>query len=168
MFSQRIAVRTALAAALTLGAASNAFAATGSATANITVTAAINTNCLINAGAVGFGTYDPLVANASSNLDQSGTFTVACTKGTVATIGLSNGSNFASGKRYLASGSNLLQYELYSDTGRTTVWNGTNTVSYTSTGKATATQTIYGRIPGGQDANTGTNYTDTIVATVNF
>ncbi len=135
-------------------------------TANVAVSAAVSANCVVNAGTVAFGAYDPLVANDTANLDADGSFTLQCTKGTPATLSLGDGANFSGGRR-MASGANYLTYDLYTTGGRTTVWNGTNTVAYTATSKAVFTQSIYGRVPGGQDASVG-SYTDTVVASVVF
>jgi spore coat protein U-like protein len=120
---------------------------------------------------VAFGAYDPVVANASNNLDATGTVTVACTKGAPATIGLGLGSN-ASGatRRMSAGGSDFLTYELYQNAPRTTVW-GNSGGGLLSTGaapsKAARNFTVFGRVPSNQDIAAG-NYTDTVVATVNF
>jgi spore coat protein U-like protein len=136
-------------------------------TANVAVSAAVSANCVVNAGTVTFGTYDPLVLHDTANLDVDGAFTLQCTKGTPATLSLGNGTNFSGGLRRMASGANFLTYDLYTTGGRTTVWNGTNTVAYTATSKAVFSQSIYGRVPGGQDASVG-SYTDTVVASVVF
>jgi spore coat protein U-like protein len=136
-------------------------------TANVAVSAAVSANCVVNAGSVAFGAYDPLVVNDTANLDVDGSFTLQCTKGTPATLSLGNGTNFSGGSRRMAAGGNFLTYDLYTSAGRTTVWNGTNTISYTAATKALYTQSIYGRVPGGQDASVG-SYTDTVVATVTF
>ncbi len=64
-----------------------------------------------------------------------------------------------------------MTYQLYSDSGRTTVWGSTSggaTLAVAApTSKAATTYTVYGRITGGQDVAAG-NYGDTVVATVNF
>ena len=141
------------------------------ATANVTVTATVANNCTIAGGALAFGSYDPLVTNATDAKDGSGTFAVACTKGAAGvTIDLGQGQNWAAGRRMVAGGE-AVNYQLYSDSGRSTVWGSTSggsalTVS-APTSKAPVTYTVYGRITGGQDVAAG-NYTDTILATVNF
>jgi spore coat protein U-like protein len=56
---------------------------------------------------------------------------------------------------------------MYNDSGRTTVWNATNTVSYTAASKATTGLTLYGRVPQGQDVPVG-SYSDTVQATITF
>lgn len=142
-----------------------------SATANVTISATVANNCTITGGALAFGTYDPLVTNATDAKDGSGTFTVACTKGAAGvTIDLGQGQNYAGGRRMIA-GSEAVSYQLYSDSGRTMVWGSTSGGSALAvsapTSKAPVTYTVYGRITGGQDVAAG-SYTDTVVATVNF
>ena len=86
-------------------------------------------------------------------------------RGVTAQVGLGNGSNYSGGRRMQAGATgNYLNYELYSNAGRTTVWdNASNRVAYTAASKAAQTLTIYGRVAGGQDAAAG-SYTDTVVA----
>jgi len=144
----------------------------GSATANLPVSVQVASNCTISANAVAFPSYDPISTHATSPDDSnSGSVVIACTKGTSANIGLGLGSN-ASGstRRMKDSGTNLITYELYSDSGRATVW-GNASGSWLSAGlapdKNPRTFTVYGRIPAAQDVPAGT-YNDTVVATVNF
>lgn len=164
--------RGGLAVLLLLAGAPGTFA--GSASTSLAVSATVATNCTITTSAVNFGTYDPVVVNASAPLDGTGTVTVACTKGTNATIGLGAGANSAQASgttRAMAGPSgNYLSYELYQDSGRTTVWTDSGT-GLRSTGaapnKAPRDFTVYGRVPGGQDVEAG-SYNDTVTATVNF
>jgi spore coat protein U-like protein len=151
------------------GFASTTSAAT--ATANLGVSATVTNNCLISTVALAFGSYDPVVANASTDLDGTGTVTVSCTKGATATIGLGLGSN-ASGsvRRMKDATTNYLTYELYQDAGRTTIWEdaGAGLVSPgAAPSKAARNFTVYGRVTSNQDAAAG-SFTDTVVATVNF
>jgi len=150
-------------------AASSASAAT--ATANLTVSASVTNNCTISTAALAFGAYDPVVANASTNLDGIGTVTVACTKGASATIGLGLGSNASGSTRRMTDGSsNFLTYEMYQDSGRTTIWGnaGAGLLSpVAAPSKAARNFTVYGRVTSNQDVPAG-NYNDTVVATVNF
>ncbi len=145
----------------------------GTATANLSVTANVPTNCTISTTAVAFGAYDPLVTNATVELDGTGAVLMYCTKGTVATVSLGSGSNPTGGgairnMKIGGVGTDLLTYELYTTNTRTTVWNTTNTLSYTSTSKATQnSMTVYGKVAPGQDVSTG-SYTDTVVATISF
>ena len=139
-------------------------------TASLTVSASVANNCTISTAAISFAPYDPVVANATAALDGEGRVTVACTKGVVPTIGLGGGANASGSSRRLASGSDLLTYELYSNSGHTTVWSGSGGGVLTPTAAPSRTPrdfSVYGRIPGSQDIPAGT-YNDTIVATVNF
>ncbi len=161
-----------------VAAAGIAFAGIGStrakaatATANLSVTASVTNNCTISTVALAFGSYDPVVANASANLDGTGTVVVACTKGATATIGLGNGSNYSGGVRRMGNGgSEFLSYEVYHEAARTTVWTNTGG-GLLSTGaapsKAARNFTVYGRVTSNQDVPAG-NYSDTVVASVNF
>ena len=139
-------------------------------TANMAISASVAANCTISVTSVAFGAYDPLVANASAPKDANGSVTVTCTKGSVPTVGLGLGSNPSGTTRQMTAGAgNFLTYELYSASDYSTVW-GTGTAAYTATAavnKNPRTFTVYGRVPGGQDAATGT-YGDTVLATVNF
>lgn len=141
-----------------------------SATANLNVTATVNKNCSITTSAVAFGTYDPVVANATTDLDGTGTVSVTCTKGAGTRIDLGLGSNASGSTRRMAAGGEFLTYELYQETGRTTVWgtgatNGNNIGAAPS--KATRNVTVYGRVTAAQDVSAGA-YSDTVVATINF
>jgi spore coat protein U-like protein len=142
-----------------------------SASANLSVSATVSNNCTISTTAVAFGSYDPVVAHASSDLDGTGTVTVACTKGATATVGLGLGTN-ASGstRRMKDAGTNYLTYELYQDSGRATVWGNSGGALLSppaAPSKAPRNFSVYGRIAANQDVPAGT-YTDTVVATVNF
>jgi len=152
-------------------AAFSAPASAATATANLGVTATVTNNCTISTAALAFGSYDPVVANASTNLDGSGTVSVACTKGTSATVGLGLGSNASGSVRRMTDGSgNFLTYELYQDSGHVTVWgnSGAGLLSPAAApSKATRAFTVYGQVASNQDVTAG-SYSDTVVATVNF
>jgi spore coat protein U-like protein len=142
-----------------------------SQTASLTVSATVTNNCTISTSPLSFASYDPVVANASANLDGTGRVTVACTKGAAPTIGLGTGSSASGSARRLADGSgNFLTYDLFQDSGRSVGWSNTGLGLLTTTAatsKAARDFTVYGRIAGNQDVPAG-SYTDTVVATVNF
>jgi spore coat protein U-like protein len=153
-----------------------AFAGVGStkataatATANLGVSATVTNNCTISTQALAFGSYDPVAAHASANLDGTGEVVVACTKGATATIGLGLGSNASGSTRRMVAGTNFLTYELYNEPTRTTVWDAGGGLLSTGAApsKAARTFTVYGRVTSNQDVEAG-NYSDTVVATVNF
>ncbi len=160
----------ALAALATLPFSSAAKAATATTTFN--VTANIANKCTIAAADLVFGAYDPLVTNAAVPLAVNSTVTVACTKGTVSTIGLDAGLNGASAvgtTRAMSGGGAFLSYEIYKDAAHTTVWTnaGAGMVSYTAASKAATAIIDYGLIPAGEDQPVAA-YSDKITATINF
>ena len=160
-------------AAVVAGVASYSQQRTEAATvsANVAVSASVAANCLVvTGGTMSFGAYDPLVANDTANLDADGTFTVRCTRGVTAQVGLDNGANYLGGTRRMRVGAtaNYLNYSLFSDGGRTTAWdNAASRVSYSATNKTAFAMTIYGRVPGGQDPTVG-SYVDTVSAVAEF
>ena len=164
--------RFALASAVLIAAASATPAMAGTATSNLAVSATVPNNCTISTAAISFGDYNSASANP---LDQTGSVTITCTTGSAATIKLGQGSNANSGstdsapQRRLTNGSNnFLSYQIYQDSGRSTVWGNTAGTAVPETGNGAAqSKTVYGRIPPGQNVPTGT-YTDTVVAEVVF
>lgn len=156
--------------ALSLGTLAFTPSTAAAETATLTVSASVANNCTINTAAISFPAYDPVVANATAALDGEGRVTVACTKGVVPTIALGSGANASGGTRRLASGADLLTYEIYQNSGHTTVWGGSGGAVLTPVAAPSRTPrdfAVYGRIAGSQDVPAGT-YNDTIVATVNF
>jgi spore coat protein U-like protein len=141
------------------------------ASASLTVTANVTKNCTIATAPVNFGSYDPVAANATAPLDGVGTLTVACTKGAVAKVGLNSGANAQGTVRRMGQGTTeYLNYEIYKDTAHATVWGNTADTALdipAAPNRNPRTFTAYGRVVAAQDAAVG-NYTDTIVATVNF
>ena len=128
-------------------------------------------------GSIAFGVYDVL---ASTPNDTLADVTVTCERnggpaGVVLTVRLSQGSNGTSvtaRRMALIGGSDYLAYGLYRDVSRSSVWgfgDGIDTVSRSITlpnkGSASASFTIYGRIPAQQDVSVG-NYSDSILITV--
>src|SRR5688572_30582421 len=168
----RVAV-PGIAAGAVLGALMTAptAALAATATANLSVTATVINNCVISTAAVAFGNYDPVGANAAADLDATGTVTIACTKGSTATIGLGLGSNASGAVRRMTDGSgNFLTYELYQEVAETTVWGtagGALLSPAAAASKAARNFTVYGEVAANQDITAG-SYTDTVVATVNF
>lgn len=141
--------------------------ASAATTANFEVSATVLANCSIFATAIPFGSYDPYSA---SDVTQTGTVTVSCTKSTNADIALSHGANANGSTRRMTDGANFLTYELYTTAAHDSVWGdnvGTDTVSYSSSGIGDTTLTVYGLLPAGQDVVPG-SYSDTVTATIIF
>jgi spore coat protein U-like protein len=143
----------------------------GAATANLQVSATVSANCTITTAAVAFPAYDPIVTHSATNDDGTGTVTITCTKGTLATVGLGLGANASGSQRRMKDATtDYLNYALYLDSGRTTIWGTASPNLLTPVAapdKNPRPFTVYGRIPSAQDVPAG-SYTDTVVATVNF
>jgi len=148
----------------------------GTDTTNLNATASISTKCkLANSVPVSFGSYDPVVTNAAAVLDSTGSFDVKCTKGGTGTLKLDHGlysANAVGTTRALkASGSaTYLNYDLYSDSGHSSVWNDTTqTITYGPTSNASyTTETIYAEAPAAQINAVADSYADTVVITVAY
>jgi len=115
----RLALKVAVAAASLLHFVGASFASTTTTTFTTQVTLAAT--CAINsASTLNFGSQGVLGAN----VDQTSTIQVACTDTTPYNIGLDagTGSGATVAVRKLTSGGATVNYSLYSDTGRTTVW----------------------------------------------
>ena len=151
----------------------SAFAASDSA--NLSVGALVNNVCAIGGGYLDFGNASILVGSgsgtrgANSPLDAAQAVPVICTNGATAQINADFGM-FASGDiRRMASGSNRLVYQLYTDTSRTTVLDTTTgAINYTGTG-SNQTVTIYGRIlASALSAAPKGEYDDTVALTITY
>lgn len=133
------------------------------ASANFDVSIQVMATCSISASSMPFTS---ITTGTTTNTDASSTLTLNCSNGTPYAVALDNGTNFQGGRR-LTNGSSFISYNLYSDSGRSTQWNSSNTKAGTGSG-SDQSLTVYGRIPSGQSVlNTGT-YVDTIVATVTY
>jgi spore coat protein U-like protein len=168
MFTLKNTQRALLAAGLI--AATSAFAAT--TTTTFQVTANVAAQCNVSAANLAFGAVDPL----GGNVDQSTTVTVKCTKNSAYTVGLNAGATAGAtiAQRLMANGADTMQYNLYTDAGRTTVWGNSAAapawVSGTGAGLGTAqVLTVYGRVPTGQPNLAVGSYTETaITVTVTY
>jgi spore coat protein U-like protein len=141
-------------------------AATTTTTFQVQIT--IEAQCIINsASTLDFGTQGVL----SANVDQTSTLQVQCTDTTPYNIGLDAGTGTGAtvATRKMTNGSATINYTLYSNSGRTTVWGNTistDTVSATGNG-ASQSYTIYGRVPA-QTTPAANAYTDTVTVTVTY
>jgi spore coat protein U domain-containing protein, fimbrial subunit CupE1/2/3/6 len=137
---------------------------------SVTSASAQSPSCTISVTSIAFGSYNVFTTSAD---DSTGTITYRCNS-TAAniSISLSDGSSSTYSPRTLRQGSEILQYNLYRNAARTTVWgDGTGGTSVYSQANppnnSNVSVTIYGRIPAQQDVSAG-NYTDTVSAVINF
>jgi len=130
-----------------------------------------DTGCIISATSVNFGSYDVFSLPSVPNDSGVGSVSVGCASGggKIFPVTLSPGQSGSYAARTMNNGLSLLTYNLYTDSARTIVWGdgsgGSSSMEIPK--KSTRKFTVYGRIPGGQDAAVGI-YTDLIVATVIF
>lgn len=134
-------------------------------------------DCTVSATTQAFGSYNPFSATPR---DSTSDIAVACSLGGLISLGvsytikLSSGGSGGYAPRRMSSGAHTLNYNLYTTTGRTTVWgNGTASTGTISDGyllgigTTTRHYTVYGRVPALQNAYGGA-YADTITVTVDY
>lgn len=165
-----VAVSSAVALLALSGTASGA-----TETANLTVSASVAASCSISTTEMAFGAYDPAVTHIATDLDAAtGKVSVTCTNGETVTLTLGQGSNADAAStdidpiRRMISGAELLSYDLFSESTRTTEWGNTAATGLDVTGTGAAVEsTVYGRVGQNQQVPVG-SYSDTVVATVTF
>jgi spore coat protein U-like protein len=139
------------------------------------------TTCrIVNAGSLAFGSYDYFSRAPNDSLAN---MTVTCNRlgapqklTVLVRMGQGMNGSSVSSRRMLHTGGrgDTLDYNLFRDPGRSSVWgssDGVNTVSadlsIPNNGSASATLTIYGRIPIQQDASPGL-YADSVQVTIEY
>ncbi len=166
-------MRKILLATLTAGVLSAGAANALTATNTFQVTATVQATCSTNANALAFGNYTP----GAGPVTGTTTINVRCTKNTPYTVFLNAGTTTGGtlAQRLMASGTNTLQYNLYTTVGNTQIFGdntgGTGQGAGTGAGVATAnTLTVFGTLPdnAANQAAVPGNYTDTITITVNY
>ncbi|WP_395390963.1 spore coat U domain-containing protein [Novosphingobium sp. BL-8A] len=131
-------------------------------------------SCTVTTTAMSFGNYDQ---TASTPLDTNATVTINCTSVasvlSTADIALSTGGSGSATTRRMISGTNLLYYNIFSNSGHTTVWGdgtgGASIVQVSLNGvlNFSSSATAYGRIPALQNVPVG-SYADTLTITVTY
>jgi len=129
-------------------------------TSNLTSTAVVVATCTISSVTnLDFGTYDTTVATDDD--DGVGDARFRCTKGTAWDV-------YITGARTMTDGTDTLNFEMYQEVGRTTVWPAASVgVTGTAANNGINTLDIYGRITALQDVQVGT-YNGTVVVEVAF
>ena len=151
-------------------------AAAGMALSLVSGAGSAATLCALAIGNMAFGSYD--VFNPAS-LDTHTTVTVTCSRDggpqnidvTIAIGPGAHGGSTASRKMKMPGG-DLLDYNLFRDAGRTSVWGQvpgldafTQTLAVPNKSSTQLSVMIFGRIPAGQDVLKGM-YADNVVLTV--
>lgn len=136
-------------------------------TATLTVSLTVNAACLVDANDLIFGTVNPL---SGSPTDGAAALSVTCTNTTPYQVALDAGANGTFATRAMASGGNLLDYNLYTENSYTTIWgdgtSSTSTMGATGDGD-TDSYTIYANMPASQSLIVG-SYSDTVTATISY
>jgi spore coat protein U-like protein len=127
-------------------------------TNNLEVTASVAASCSITSVAdIAFGAYDP---TSGSNLDAAGNMVFRCVKNTTY-------NTYITGTRTMVAGGDTLNFDLYTDAGRSSAFPSTAGSGTSAPSLAPITTNIYGRIPASQDVGVN-SYARTLVATVEY
>jgi spore coat protein U-like protein len=145
-----------------------AMAQAGSVDGNGTVEATVAGRCVLDAPfAIDFGEYD-VFTNETVDLDADGSVEYRCTQG-VDTHKVYVATNFGAMDR--AGGGGTLDFALYSDTGRTSLFPTTFGTGLDGAGAGGVTGgyiiEIFGRVPMNQDVPAG-DYSATVVVSVDW
>lgn len=129
---------------------------------------ALDSCTLASVDALAFGSYDALAGVA---VDTTGGITYHCT-GTPETIAISiDGGANGYGPRQMNSGAHTLEYDVYLDAGRSTVWgdgsSGTSVWQGTAVVDEDTLISVFARIFAWQNAHVG-SYGDTLVVTITY
>lgn len=158
----------AMASVLACFGASNAYA--GSTTSSMAVSATVSASCAITSTtAMAFGaiTASSLPANAT------GTVVFSCTTGTSWMVFGDTGQHASASQRRLSDGTNFMNYNVYSDSGRTAAFPtslgtlGSGNTGGSGTGSS-QTLTLYGQIPAGTVLPPPGSYSDSVTLTLNW
>ena len=127
--------------------------------------------CWVSTTSVNFGSYNVLSATPT---DSTGTVSVYCNQENFITVSIgpsANSGGFKPRQMRLTTGNDLMNYNLYRDTTRTQIWGdgtgGNFTVSGIVPRSNTLYQTVFGRIPAGQDISAGL-YMETLTVTITW
>ncbi len=158
--NKKILLPAAAVAALFLAMAGPARAKTATSTGINNISANVLANCQISTSPsnLAFGNYDP---TSSTPLDTQGSAQISCTKGVTYWT-------YITGTRSFTISGDTLNFELYTDAGRSIVYPAVKTGGGSvSASKAATPVNYYGRIATGQNVGAGSG-TANLVFTVEF
>jgi len=132
------------------------------------VSARVEAVCEVTASDLVFGTY---TAQSGTPLQGTTLLRATCTPDTNYNIGLNEGTSPGAtvNQRNMVSGARTLDYQLYSDSARNTIWGnttGTDTVTGVGTGLA-VDHTVFGAVPAAQVVPAG-DYQDTVTVRIYY
>lgn len=139
-------------------------------TGTLAVSASVTATCQsLVAGSLVHGSYDPA---ATTDNDAQSSVTVQCTNTTPLELSASRGTGSLL-QRQMASSENRLNYNLYTNSTRTTIWGdgtaGTATIAAIGVGVlSNVAVTFFSRIPKGQANVVPGAYSDSITVTVTY
>jgi spore coat protein U-like protein len=136
----------------------NAMAATdtNALTSTVSVAAICSISSVTN---LDFGTYD--TTSGVNDDDGNGDVSFSCTKGTAYDV-------YITGARTMTDGTDTLNFEMYTDAGRTGAWASASPgTTGTAADNTAITENVYGRIASGQDVQVGT-YNGSVTMTVEY
>lgn len=144
-------------------------AAAQTAGANLGTSAEITANCAVSTTPIAFGNVD--VTTGAAVLGSGG-ISVVCTNGTdwSASADAGTGAGATLAIRQMSDGAETLNYVLYTEATRTTIWgDGVTTATIDGTGSGVAQNSvIYGRISASQTGVSAGSYADTVAVTVTY
>ena len=136
----------------------------GAKAADLDISATISNTCILDSGSISFGTY---LSGQPDPLDANGSIGYQCSPGLDVDFELDGGANNSVATRLMgATNTPPLQYQLFSDSGFSSVWGtqtGSQAVNVDPTLAGAQTLPIFARIGGGQSPNTTDSYNDTVV-----
>ena len=153
-------IRTGLMVAAIIGLSGLAeFSRAATKTNILQVTATVIASCNITSVTdIAFGNYDPI---SPVPTDATGSVTLQCAKDTAY-------KTYIVGTRTMTGGSDPLNFELYSDAGRTMTFPSDNSGTAVNAPDINPiTENIYGRIPAQQNVGVA-NYSRTLTVTIEY
>ena len=144
-------------------------ASAASTNGNLTLQATVSDACSVTDAALTFGAVNP---TAGVIIPMTTNISVNCTLGTTFSVGLGDGSNATGGNRRLRRGAttDYLTYELFRDLTMTSRFGDTGSsdrVAGLGLGIAATPVIVYGKIPAGQTATSG-SYSDSVQITLYY
>eukprot|EP01037_Dinobryon_pediforme_P012614 gene12614-12704_t len=136
----------------------------------------ITASCTINTGTLTFPS-TPGTSLVSAAVTANTTVSLSCTTGSSYSVAMDSGSNSLASQRRMKSGTNYINYNLFTDAAYlnawTTVTNSTTctTLNSCSLGLGTGlaqTISVFGQVPAVATAPAPGTYTDTVTMTINY